>query len=116
MTLDEIVRRVRELVNDAEVNGARFSGETIHRFAVQAVRQLRRICPTERYGESGQIEDDLPSTDNLLATMDLRFSERHEEAVIMYIAYLLYRLDDSDTVNASLAETYRQRAEALMQL
>lgn len=112
-TYGDIEDKVRLLVNDTE-EPKRFASDSIWGFTVDAVRQLRRICPSERYGEDGLLDDSLPVPED--ADDTVRIDERHEEAVIKYAAHLIYQLDMTDTVNMQIAEALRTRAEALMQL
>ncbi len=113
MTYGEIEAKVRTLVNDTESAAYRFSQADIFGFIVDAVRHLRNINPSEKYGESGLLDDDIPTPD---ADADIRFAPRHEEAVVKYAAHLVYQLDMTDSVNLQISETLRTRAEALMQL
>lgn len=113
MTFGEIENMVRLLVNDAQ-EPYRFAQTDIFGFAVDAVRHLRNINPSEKYDPNTGLLDDAIPTPASDATV--RISSRHEEAVVKYAASLVYQLDMTDTVNLQISETLRTRAEALMQL
>ncbi|MBQ4200431.1 MAG: hypothetical protein II649_11205 [Kiritimatiellae bacterium] len=111
MTYNELEQRVRLLVNDTEPAAYRFQIDIIKEFAAEAVRRLRHLNQSERYGADGLLDDKTPDAD---WSGDVRIESRHVDAVVMYAAHLVYRLDMSDTVNLQLSETLRARAEALM--
>lgn len=110
MTFREIEEKVRTLVNDAK-SPHRFTDSQIWGFATDAVRRLRTINPSERYGENGLLDDSIPSE---VADADVRIDPRHHEAVIMYVAAKAYELDMTDTVNLQTANVLLSRAESMM--
>lgn len=112
MTYGQIEAKVRTLVNDAETP-YRFSADDTYGFISDAVRHLRNINPSEKYGPDGLLDEEVPAP---AAATEVRFDPRHEEAVVKYAAHLVYQLDMTDTVNLQISETLRTRAEALMQL
>lgn len=112
MTYGDFEQKVRTLVNDTEAP-YRFAQETIFDFTRDAVKHLRNIQPTERYGTDGLLDEDVPEAS---ANTGIRLSEKYVEAVVKYAAHLVYQLDMTDTVNLQISETLRTRAEALMQL
>lgn len=112
MTYGDIETKVRTLVNDT-MTPYRFEPETIWGFVADAVRHLRNINPSEKYGEDGRIDETIPEQ---VATNPVRFDPRHEEAIVKYAAHKVYELDQTDTVNMQISEALRTRAEALMQL
>lgn len=114
MTYAQIEAKVRTLVNDMEAP-YRFPADTIRAFIANAIRHLRLMNPSERYNEAGQLDDALPAP-GADGGGDIRFSPRHEEAIVKYAAHKVYELDMTDTVNLQISETLRTRAEALMQL
>lgn len=112
MTYGQIEAKVRTLVNDTE-QPYRFSADDIYGFISSAVRHLRNINPSEKYGPDGLLDEEVPAP---AAATEVRFDPRHEEAVVKYAAHKVYELDMTDTVNLQISETLRTRAEALMQL
>ena len=112
MTYGDIETKVRTLVNDTQTP-YRFGQSDIFGFIVDAVRHLRNINPSEKYGEDGLLDETLPDPEQ---DTDVRFAPRHEEAIVKYVAHKVYELDMTDTVNMQISETLRTRAEALMQL
>lgn len=112
MTYAQFEQKVRLLVNDTQTP-YRFAQETIFDFTREAVKHLRNIQPTERYGTDGLLDEDVPEAG---ADTDIRLSEKYVEAVVKYAAHLVYQLDMSDTINMQISEALRARAETLMQL
>lgn len=112
MTYGQIEQKVRTLVNDTQTP-YRFAQDDVFGFVADAVRQLRNINPSEKYGPNGLLDEEVPVP---AAGTEVRFDPRHEEAVVKYAAHLVYQLDMTDTVNLQISETLRTRAEALMQL
>ena len=116
MTLGDIESKVRTLVNDTQ-EPYRFDAKVVRGFIIDAVRHLRNINPSERYGADGRLDETLPDLNGEQVEQEaVRILPRHEEAVIKYAAHLIYQLDMTDTVNLQISETLRTRAEALMQL
>ena len=113
MTYGQIETKARTLVNDTQTP-YRFDTATVNDFAVAAVRHLRNVNPAEKYGPTGLLDETIPEVG--ADDDDIRIDPRHEEAVVLYVAHMLYRLDVTDTVNLQTSETFRTRAEALMQL
>lgn len=112
MTYAQIEAKVRTLVNDTE-QPFRFSADDIYGFISAAVRHLRNINPSEKYGPDGLLDEEVPVP---AAGTEVRFDPRHEEAIVKYAAHKVYELDMTDTVNLQISETLRTRAEALMQM
>lgn len=112
MTYGQIEQKVRTLVNDTQTP-YRFAQDDVFGFVADAVRHLRNINPSEKYGPDGLLDEEVPVP---AAGTEVRFDPRHEEAVVKYAAHLVYQLDMTDTVNLQISETLRTRAEALMQL
>ena len=112
MTVGDIEKKVRTLVNDSDTSGYRFNPEEIHGFIVDALRHLWRIRPETRYVNGVLCNVEIEAT----ASWEIPVSDRFEEALVAYAAYKVYQLDMSDTVNMQMAETLRTRAEALMQI
>ena len=112
MTYGDIESRARALVNDWQ-EPYRFSQETLFGFAVDAVRQLRNVNPSEKYGPNGLLDETIPER---APGNDIRIDPRHEEAVVLFVGHKAYQQDLSDTVNMQLSENLRTRAEALMRL
>ena len=112
MTIGDIEKKVRTLVNDSDASGYRFKPEEIHGFTVDALRHLWRIRPETRYANGMLMSGEIVPAVGTEIPVDSRF----EEALVTYTAYKVYQLDMSDTVNIQLAETLKTRAEALMQI
>ena len=110
MTFGEIEAKVRTLVNDTETP-YRFTSKQIQGFTIDAVRHLRTVNPSERYGANGLLDDSIPTP---ASGTEIRFDPRHEEAVVKYVAYKVYELDMTDTANLQIAENLKARAESLM--
>ena len=112
MTYGAIEQEVRTLVNDT-AEPYRFRSQDIWRFTVKAVRHLRTIQQSERYGVNGLIDDTIPEP---ASDTEVRIGEKYEDAIVKYAAYQVYELDMTDTANLQVAETLKARAETLMQL
>lgn len=112
MTYGQIEQKVRTLVNDTQTP-YRFAQDDVFGFVADAVRHLRNINPSEKYGPDGLLDEEVPVP---AAGTEVRFDSRHEEAIVKYAAHLVYQLDMTDTVNLQISEALRTRAEALMQL
>ena len=112
MTIGDIEKKVRTLVNDSDAPDYRFKPEEIHGFIVDALRHLWRIRPETRYVNGVLCNVEIEAT----ASWEIPVDGRFEEALVSYAAYKVYQLDMSDTVNMQMADTLRTRAEALMQI
>lgn len=112
MTIGDIEKKVRTLVNDSDAGAYRFASNDIYGFIVDAIRHLQRIRPETRYANGVLMSGEIVPSASTEIPVDYRF----EEALVTYAAYKVYQLDMSDTVNMQMADTLRTRAEALMQL
>lgn len=111
MTVQSLETKVRGIINDS-VQPYRWSQLKVKEYLQLAMRRLNVIAPQTRYLADGSIVDEveLPNDNNAVVPV----SNRYEEALAYYAAHLCYLLDDPDTANAELANTYLAKAERLM--
>lgn len=111
MTVQSLDTKVRGIINDS-VQPYRWSQSRVKEYLQLAVRRLNVVAPHTRYLADGSIVDEveLPNDNNAVVPV----SNRYEEALAYYAAHLCYLLDDPDTANAELANTYLAKAERLM--
>lgn len=110
MTVNTIRAHARQILNDA-VQPYRWSDGTLRDYIQKAVRRLNARVPSTRYAlyvVSDYIP--LPELDDESVAVD----DRYDEAMALYVAYLAYLNDATDTVNAERASALLARAESLM--
>ena len=114
MTVDSLESMVRGIVNDA-VPPYRWSAAKVRQYLQLAMRRLNVKAPQTRYMADGSIVDEvLVPQDDSDTEEALPVADRYEEALAYYAAHLCYLLDDPDTANSELANTYLAKAERLM--
>lgn len=112
MTVAEIERKARRILQDT-VAEYRWTSADIRDALQEGVYALNAIRPETRYVD-GLLRDviALPKTDD--ARIDV--NDRYEEALVFYVVYKCYLVDDTDTVNQQLAETYLGKFNTKAQL
>ena len=110
MTVNTIRARARQILEDA-VAPYRWEDAELREHLQTAVRRLNTRVPATRY-VGGVVQDyiSLPEADDAEFPVD----DRYAEALALYVAYLAYFNDATDTVNNERASSCLARAEALM--
>lgn len=111
MTVQSLETKVRGIINDS-VQPYRWSQSKVKEYLQLAVRRLNVIAPQTRYLADGSLVDEIALPADTNAAIPI--GDRYEEALAYYAAHLCYLLDDPDTANAELANTYLAKAERLM--
>ena len=110
MTVNTIRTRARQILEDA-VQPYRWEDAELRDHLQTAVRRLNVRVPATRYvGLAVQDYIPLPDEDDEPITVD----DRYAEALALYVAYLAYFNDATDTVNNERASACLARAESLM--
>lgn len=110
MTVNTIRTRARQILEDA-VQPYRWEDAELRDHLQTAVRRLNVRVPATRYvGLAVQDYIPLPAEDDAEFPVD----DRYAEALALYVAYLAYFNDATDTVNAERASACLARAESLM--
>ena len=111
MTVSELESKVRGIVNDA-IQPYRWTPQKVREYLQLAIRRLHVLAPQTRYTADGSLVDEvvLPSDQNA----SVGIADRYAESLVYYAAHLCYLLDDPDTANAELANTYLAKAERMM--
>lgn len=110
MTVNTIRARARQILEDA-VAPYRWEDDQLRDHLQTAVRRLNRRVPSTRYvGLAVQDYIPLPVEDDA----DIPVDECYAGALALYVAYLAYFNDATDTVNNERAASCLARAEALM--
>lgn len=110
MTVNMIRARARQILGDA-VQPYRWEDAELRDHLQTAVRRLNSRVPSTRY-VGGVVQDYilLPEADDAEFSVD----DRYAEALALYVAYLAYFNDATDTVNNERAASCLSRAETLM--
>lgn len=112
MTTNDITNKARRIVEDT-VEPYRWPDEEMHEHLQSALRRLAVLAPQTRYiPGSPSIVDYVELPDSL--DDDLPVHEKYGEPLALYIAYLCYLNDATDTVNANRAAACLTRAEGMM--
>jgi hypothetical protein len=110
VTVDTIRARARQILEDT-VAPYRWEDDQLRDHLQTAVRRLNRRVPSTRYvGLAVQDYIPLPVEDDA----DIPVDECYAGALALYVAYLAYFNDATDTVNNERAASCLARAEALM--
>lgn len=112
MTINTIEQKARQLLFDT-IEEYRWTSDEIREALVEAIRTLNSIRPETRYVE-GRLVDVLPLSDNV--NEKILIEDRYEEALVFYVVYKCYLKDDTDTVNAELAERYLSKFNTKAQI
>lgn len=110
MTIKDISRRARELLND-NVTPYRWSAETMREALRDAVRRLNSVQPATRYVNGALLDGVVVPED---VDENFPIDGRYREAIVFYVVAKCYQSDSPDTANAQLAESFLAKAEALM--
>ena len=111
MTTAEIVNKARRIIGDT-VEEYRWSDNEMREHVQEALQRLAVKAPQTRYMADGTIVDYVVVSFD--PTDALPVADKYGEALALYVAYLCYLDDATDTVNASRAEACLARAEGLM--
>lgn len=112
MTKQQIELRTRRILMDTQ-EPYRWTSEAIHDEISDAIHHLNSIRPETRYID-GQLVDFVPIPEGM--DEDISINQRFLESIVYYIVYKCYLIDDTDTVNAQLAEMYLQKSNTYAQL
>ena len=111
MTVDSIRTRARQILGDA-VAPYRWEDAELRDHLQTAVRRLNSRVPATRY-VAGVLQDYV-NIDDYADDSAIPVDDRYAEALALYVAYLAYFNDATDTVNAERASACLARAESLM--
>ena len=111
MTTNGIVAKARRVVEDT-VEPYRWPDEEMREHLQSALHRLAERAPQTRYMADGSLVDYVTLPEN--ATAPLPVHDKYGEALALYIAYLCYHNDATDTANAERAASCLARAEGLM--
>ena len=110
MTLGELLKDVRKLVNDTEIE-YRWSDADIYGYLRDAIERLKAVRQVARFNDDGTLNDGTYPED--LASFELsRICQRWRQAFIYYAAARCLEIDSADTVNQSVAVDFMSKAEA----
>lgn len=110
MTVNSIRNRARQILEDT-VNPYRWEDAELRDHLQTAVRRLNRRVPSTRYLE-GVVQDYIPLPEG--DDVDIPIRDCYAGALALYVAYLAYFNDATDTVNNERAASCLARAESLM--
>ena len=110
MTVETIRNRARQILGDA-VEPYRWEDAELRDHLQTAVRRLNRRVPSTRYLE-GAVQDYIPLPEE--DDVDIPIHDCYAGALALYVAYLAYFNDATDTVNNERAASCLARAESLM--
>jgi chromatin segregation and condensation protein Rec8/ScpA/Scc1 (kleisin family) len=112
MTIKTVETKARRILLDTEEK-YRWSSEEMRDALQEGVYALNAIRPETRYVK-GELVDavELPASD----TEEIPIKNRYEEALVFYVVYKCYLVDNTDTVNAQLAEMYLGKFNTKSQL
>ena len=112
MTVKSVEEKARRILQDTEKE-YRWSSEEMRDALQEGVYALNAIRPETRY-VNGELFDviELPARD----TEELTIKNRYEEALVYYVVHKCYLVDNTDTVNAQLAEMYLGKFNTKSQL
>lgn len=111
MTVQEIESRARKILLD-DTEPYRWTSENIREDLADAVRHMQSVRPDTRYVDGRLTDYCLPETDD----EPMLCEDRFREGLVYYVVYKCYLFDDTDTVNAQLAENYLAKANQYFQL
>lgn len=111
MTADGIVAKARRVVEDA-VEPYRWPDEEMREHLQSALLRLAERAPQTRYMADGGIVDYVALPEDGAAALPVH--DKYGEALALYVAYLCYHNDATDTANAERAASCLARAEGLM--
>jgi hypothetical protein len=110
MTVESVERKARRLIQDTE-SPYRWSSEEMRDALQEGVFALNAIRPETRY-VNGELQDSITISD----AGEFPINRKYEEALVYYVVYKCYLNDNTDTVNAQLAEMYLGKFNTKAQL
>lgn len=112
MTVKSVEEKARRILQDTEEE-YRWSSKEMRDSLQEGVYALNAVRPETRY-VNGELFDaiELPASD----MEELTIKNRYEEALVYYVVYKCYLVDNTDTVNAQLAEMYLGKFNTKSQL
>lgn len=112
MTVSDIENSARRILQDTQ-EPYRWTTEEMREALQEGVAALNAIRPETRY-VGGSLYDfiKLPESD----TEEISIKPRYREALVFYVVYKCYLVDNTDTVNAQLAEMYLGKFNTKSQL
>ena len=112
MTVADIENSARRILQDMQ-EPYRWASEEMREVLQEGVAALNAIRPETRY-VGGNLYDfiKLPESD----TEEISIKPRYREALVFYVVYKCYLVDNTDTVNAQLAEMYLGKFNTKSQL
>ena len=110
MTTTNLITRARRFLQDT-VEPYRWGNDELRKDLQKALRYLNAAAPHTRYVD-GVVTDytPLPEEDD----EPIAVSDRYAEALALYVAYLAYFNDATDTVNNERAANCLARAKEMM--
>lgn len=112
MTTNDILTVARRFLQDT-VSPYRWEDDELKKDLQFAIRELHKIRPETRYVDGALTDGVTLPTD---ASTAIGIEDRYEECLAYYVVYLAYLNDNSDTVNAQLAESYLSKFNTKAQL
>ena len=112
MTVETIRNRARQILEDT-VNPYRWEDAELREHLQTAVRRLNTRVPATRY-VAGVVQDYISLPAEPEDDTEFPVDDRYAEALALYVAYLAYFNDATDTVNNERASSCLARAESLM--
>lgn len=114
MTIGTITVRTREILDDTNEGGYRWSDAVICRYVLDAIDRLRSLRPDtkynglELYAYSRPEVPVSPTTEELQALHDTEvlIDSRFEEALAEYATHKCFLIDGADVENLQLANTH----------
>ena len=112
MTVKSVEEKARRILLDTEAE-YRWSSKEMRDALQEGVYALNAVRPETRY-VNGALYDvlKLPASD----AEELMIKPRYEEALVYYVVHKCYLVDNTDTVNAQLAEMYLGKFNTKSQL
>ena len=110
MTTTDVITGARRFLQDT-VEPYRWGNDELRKDLQKALRYLNAAAPSTRYvGLAVQDYIPLPVEDDA----DIPVDDRYAEALALYVAYLAYFNDATDTVNNERAANCLARAKEMM--
>lgn len=114
MTIGTITVRAREILDDTNEGGYRWSDAVICRYVLDAIDRLRSLRPDTKYNGLDLYtysRPDVPTTPTAEELQALQDTEvliecRFEEALAEYAVYKCFLIDGADVENLQLANTH----------
>jgi hypothetical protein len=110
MTTTDVIIRARRFLQDT-VEPYRWGNDELREHVQTSLRYLNAAAPHTRYVD-GVVTDYTPLPDD--DDDPIAVSDRYAEALALYVAYLAYFNDATDTVNNERAANCLARAKEMM--